>query len=215
MESEFEQGVQPVSAHGGEELAGFVGGEGFEAAGAGSAGADVAGHVARDLLLADGVLQGGLEHGVDVGQRQRGEQLVAAGTRGAAAGLVAPGVEATGAALAGGAELVEPGADILGGELGELLLAEAGAEVAVDAGGVAGVGVLAEVVDGDVLQPVRQVRGHAALRGGDGEAAVAGGDLLRELGQGFLPGGAVDTDGRRVLPDARTYPAASQRPSLR
>jgi len=46
------------------------------------------------------------------------------------------------------------------------------------------VGGFAEVVEGDVLQPVRQVRGHAARRGGDGDAAVAGGDLLGELGQG-------------------------------
>lgn len=53
-------------------------------------------------------------------------------------------------------------------------------------------GVLAEVVDGDVLQPLRQVHGHAALRGRDGKAAVAVGDLLGELGQGLLPGVAVD-----------------------
>src|SRR5690606_17642852 len=66
VEGEFEQGVQPVSARGREELAGFVGGEWFEASGPRCAGADVAGDVARDLLLADGVLQGGLEHGVDV-----------------------------------------------------------------------------------------------------------------------------------------------------
>lgn len=78
MEREFEQGMQPVFVRGGEELAGFVGGEGFEAAGPWGAGADVAGDVARDLLLADGVLQGGLEHGVDIGQRQRGEPLGAA-----------------------------------------------------------------------------------------------------------------------------------------
>lgn len=78
VEGEFEQVVQPVALCGGEESAGFVGGEGFEASGPGCAGADVAGDVARDLFLADGVLQGGLEHGVDVGERQRGEHLVAA-----------------------------------------------------------------------------------------------------------------------------------------
>lgn len=55
-------------------------------------------------------------------------------------------------------------------------------------------GVLAELVDGDSVEPVRQVRGHAALRGRDREPAVAGGDLLRELGQGLLAGGAVDAD---------------------
>jgi hypothetical protein len=49
-------------------------------------------------------------------------------------------------------------------------------------------------VDSGVLQPVRQVRGNAALRGGHGEAAVAGGDLLVELGQCFLAGAAVDAD---------------------
>lgn len=65
------------------------GGEGFEAAGPGCAGADVAGDVARNLLLAYGVLPGGLEHGVDVvdvGECQRREQLVAALAGGAAAG---------------------------------------------------------------------------------------------------------------------------------
>ncbi len=194
VEGEFEQGLQAVFVRGGEESAGFVGGEGFEASGPRRAGADVAGHVARDLLLTHGVLQGGLEHGMDVGQSQRGEQLATALACSAAARLVAPGVDATRAALAGSAELVESGADVLGGELGELLLAEAGDEVPVDAGGIAGVGVLAEVVDGDVFQPVRQVRGHAALRGGSGEAAVAGGDLLGELGQRFFAGGAVDVD---------------------
>lgn len=78
MEGEFEQDVQPVALGCGEELAGFVGGEGFEAPGPWGAGADVAGDVARDLLLADGMLQGGLEYGVDIGQRQRGEQGTAA-----------------------------------------------------------------------------------------------------------------------------------------
>jgi hypothetical protein len=56
------------------------------------------------------------------------------------------------------------------------------------------VGVLAEVVDGNGLQPVRQVCGQAALSGRDGEAEVAVGDLLGELGEGFLAGGAVDAD---------------------
>jgi hypothetical protein len=78
VESEFEQGMEPVCTRGGEELAGFAGSEGIEAAGSGCAGADVAGDVARDFLLAHGVLQGGLEHGVDVGQRQRREPLGAA-----------------------------------------------------------------------------------------------------------------------------------------
>jgi hypothetical protein len=144
-----------VTVGGGQEVAGFVGGEGFEAAGSGCAGADVAGDVARDLLLANGVLQCGLENGVNVGQSQGRELLGAALSGGAAQGLVAGGVEAAGAALAGGTELVEPGSDVLGGELGELLPSEAGDEVEPGDGGVAGVGVLAEPVDGDALQPVR------------------------------------------------------------
>lgn len=105
-----------------------------------------------------GAFQGGREYGVHVGQGQR---LGAAFSDGTAAGLVVYGVETTYAALAGGAELVESGACGLGGELGELLLAQSEDEVEPGDGGVAGVGVLAEVVDGDVLQPVRQVGGHA------------------------------------------------------
>lgn len=167
-EGEFEQCAEAVALGGGEQGAGFVGGERFEAAGAGCAGADLAGDVARDLFLSDGVLQGGLEDGVDAVEGQRGESLVAARAGRAAAGLVAGGVEAAGAALAGGAELVEPCAHVFGGELGELLLPEAGDEVAVSAGGVAGVGVLAELAAGDVRQPVRQVGGDAALCGGYG-----------------------------------------------
>lgn len=194
MESEFEQSVQPVFVRGGEELTGFFSGQGFEASGLRRAGADVAGDVARDLLLAHRMLQGGLEDGVHVGEGQGGEPPCAALPGGAAEGLIAGGVEATGAALTGGAELVEPRADVLGGELGELLLAQAGDEVEAGDGGVAGVGVLAELVDGDVLQPVRQVRAEAALRGRREEAAVTGGDLLGEFGQGFLTGGAVDVD---------------------
>lgn len=72
VEGEFEQRVQRVVLGGGEELPGFVGGERFEASGAWGAGADVAGDVARDLFLSDGVLQGGLEDGVDVGERHGG-----------------------------------------------------------------------------------------------------------------------------------------------
>jgi hypothetical protein len=75
-------------------------------AGLWGAGADVAGDGAKDLLLADGVLQGGLEYGVHIGQGQRREPFGAALARGAAAGLVAGGVEAASTALARGAELV-------------------------------------------------------------------------------------------------------------
>lgn len=178
VEGEFEQGVQPVSLGCGEELAGFVGGEGFEASGPWGAGADVAGDVAWDLFFADGVLQGGFEHGVDVVQRQRSEQLGAALADCAAAGLVAPGVEAAGAALAGGAEPVEKGAYVACGQPRDLLGAEAGDEVEVYAGGVAGVGVLAEPVDGGVVQPVGEVVVKRAVGGGDVQASVAVGDLL-------------------------------------
>lgn len=62
------------------------------------------------------------------------------------------------------------------------------------AGGVAGAGGLAEPVHGDVLQPVRQVPGHAAPCGGDGQTAVAGGDLVGELVGGLAAGGGVDPD---------------------
>nr|WP_052681986.1 hypothetical protein [Saccharothrix sp. ST-888] len=194
-QGEFEQCLKPVAVGSGEELTCLVGGEWLEAAGSGCAHADVAGDVARDLLLADGVLQRGLEHGVDVGKGQRGEPLAAALPDRAAARPtgclrcvgVAAGVEAACAALAAGAELVEPGADVLGGEFGELLPPEAGYEVEPDAGGVAGVGVLAEAVDGDGLKPVRQVYAEAALGGRGGDAAVAGGDLLGELARSAIP----------------------------
>ncbi|MFK4595506.1 hypothetical protein RKD30_002173 [Streptomyces pristinaespiralis] len=55
-------------------------------------------------------------------------------------------------------------------------------------------GVLAKPVDGDVLQPVRQVSGQAALRRGHGQAKVAGGDLLSQRGQRLLASGGVDGD---------------------
>lgn len=71
VESEFEQGVETVLGRGGEELAGLVGGRWFEVTRPECAGMHVAGDVAGDLLFSDGVLQGGLEHGVDVCQRQR------------------------------------------------------------------------------------------------------------------------------------------------
>jgi hypothetical protein len=142
----------------GEELAGLVDRQGVEAAGAGCAHVDVAGDVARDLLLAYGVLKGGLEHGVDVGERERGELFVAALPESAATGLAAglrvgltAGVDAAYAALADGPQSVQPGADVLGGELRELLAAQPGDEVVVHDGGVPGVGGLAELVDGDVV----------------------------------------------------------------
>ncbi|GAA4019570.1 hypothetical protein GCM10022232_74710 [Streptomyces plumbiresistens] len=71
MEGEFEQGMQPVALGCGEELAGFVSGEGFEASGPWGAGADVAGDVARDLFLAS--VQG---RGVSVRQLSPRDQFL-------------------------------------------------------------------------------------------------------------------------------------------
>ncbi len=90
-QGEFEQRAQPVPVGGSEERAGFFGGEGFESAGTGCAHPDVAGHVAQDLLLPDGVLQSRLEYGVDAGQRQRGQALGAALPDGTPPRLVASG----------------------------------------------------------------------------------------------------------------------------
>lgn len=77
---------------------------------------------------------------MDVRHGQRGQALFAALADGAAG--PPDGVSFLGAALAGGAEPVEEGADVAVGEPGELLGAEAGVEVEADGGGVAGVGVL-------------------------------------------------------------------------
>jgi hypothetical protein len=75
-QGEVEQGVQPVALGGGEELAGFAGGERLEAAGAGGADLNVAGDVAGDLFFEDGVFEGGFEDGVDVVEGQRGQQAL-------------------------------------------------------------------------------------------------------------------------------------------
>jgi hypothetical protein len=97
----------------------------------------------------------------------------------------------------------------------EFLGAETGVEVEADGGGVAGVGVFPQVVNGDAVQPVREIGAHGAVGRRDGEAAVAGGDLLGELAQRVFTGGAVDADALAGVAGARTYPAASYRPSLR
>ncbi|GAA4976281.1 hypothetical protein GCM10023257_11600 [Streptomyces hyderabadensis] len=149
------------------------------------------------------MLQGGLEDRVDVGHGCGGEPLFAAvADRAAAAG----GIEALGAAPADAAEPVKVDPYVLGREPRELLLAEAWDEMEADAGRIACVGVLAELVDGDAVELVREVVADGAVGCRGGEAAVAVGDLLGELGQGFLAG---------VAGGRRTYPAASQRPSLR
>lgn len=63
-----------------------------------------------------------------------------------------------------------------------------------DAGGVSGVGVLAEPVNGDTAEPVGQVVTERAVSSGDRQPAVAVGDLLGELVGRVLACGAVDAD---------------------
>jgi hypothetical protein len=138
------------------------------------------------------MLQGRLEDRVNVGHRQGRQHLGAAVADGAAAFRF--GVEPVGAALAGGAESVEEGAHVAGGEAGELFRSEAGGEVESDAGGVSGVRGLADAVDGDGVEPVREMGGPRGVGGGVGDAAVAVGDLLGEFVGGFLAGGGVDAD---------------------
>ncbi|WP_256098003.1 winged helix-turn-helix domain-containing protein [Streptomyces sp. MnatMP-M17] len=78
-------------------------------------------------------------------------------------------------------------------------------------------------MDGDVLKPVRQVRGQAALCGWNRESAVAGGDLLGELGWlldvirnevGSPPYAQVADILRREITEG-TYPPGSQLPPVR
>ncbi|MEU9841543.1 hypothetical protein AB0C69_20210 [Actinomadura sp. NPDC048032] len=66
--------------------------------------------------------------------------------------------------------------------------------VEADAGGVSDVGVLPKPVDSDAVQPVSQVVADGAVGGGDGEAAVAVGDLFGELVGRLFACGAVDAD---------------------
>ncbi len=101
-QGEFIQRVQPVGAGGVEELAGLGCGERTEAPGLVRGGLDVAGDVAGQFAFADGVFQCRLEHRVHVGHGQSGQLLLAALADGAAP--LPFGVQALGAALAGGAE---------------------------------------------------------------------------------------------------------------
>jgi len=142
-QGEFVQGVKPVAVGRMKESPGFGGGEGLETPGPGRGRLDVPGDVARQLVLADCVFQGGLEHSVDVRHGQWGEPLSATLADGAAGPPdIVPLLDA---ALTGGAEPVEEGAHVAGGEPGELLDAEAGIEVETNGGRVAGVGVLPQV----------------------------------------------------------------------
>jgi hypothetical protein len=115
-----------------EEATRFGGGEGLEAAVAYLPHLDVAGDVTLDALVPDGLLECGVEDGVYVLQGSRREPLAAALADRAAAGLLARvlgvgasgGVDSARAALAGGAELVQPAAHVGDGESVELLGAE-------------------------------------------------------------------------------------------
>lgn len=55
-------------------------------------------------------------------------------------------------------------------------------------------GVLAEPVDGDAAERVGEVVADGAVGGGDGQPAVAVGDLLGEFVGGLSAGGATDAD---------------------
>nr|BFD93730.1 hypothetical protein KitaXyl93_50900 [Kitasatospora sp. Xyl93] len=132
-EREFKEGVQAVALRGSEKVAGLVDSGRVEAARLGRPGADVAGDVARDLLLTDGMLQGRLEPGVDVGQRQWREVLAAALADGAASRLaagrgvgLAAGVDAACAALADGPQPVQPAPDVFDGQLASFFLPRPG-----------------------------------------------------------------------------------------
>lgn len=140
--------MEPVGSRRLQEAAGFGSGEGFEAAVAYLSDLDVAGDVAFDAFIANGLLECGVQDGVDVLEGAGGEAFAAALADRAAAGPlvgvlgvgVSGGVGAAGAALAGGAELVEPAAYVGDGEPVELLVAECGQEVEAGDRGVAGVG---------------------------------------------------------------------------
>nr|BEK64676.1 hypothetical protein KPHV_19030 [Kitasatospora purpeofusca] len=67
-----------------EQLAGLFGGQRLEPPRPGRPELDVASNVARDLLFLDSMLQGGLEHGVDIGERERTQHPPTAVTHGAA-----------------------------------------------------------------------------------------------------------------------------------
>lgn len=109
-QGEFEQGVEPVGSRCLQELAGFGGGEGFEAAVAYLSDLDVARNVAFDAFVSDGLLECGVEDGVDVLEGSWGEAFAAALADRAAAGPLvgvlevgaSAGVGAACAALAGG-----------------------------------------------------------------------------------------------------------------
>jgi hypothetical protein len=79
--------------------------------------------------------------------------------------------------------LVEPEADVLGGEPVELLGAECGDQVEPYAGAVAGQGGGADSMDGDVVQPMREVVGYGRVLGGPGSVLPVFVDLLKLVRQ--------------------------------
>jgi hypothetical protein len=110
-----------------EEDSGFVGGEGFEDGALAEMDLNLFCDVAGDLVFAVGVGEGGGEDSMEVLQGSGGEEFTAAVTLGTAALLDrgAAGVDVLIAALAGDADCVEPGADVLGGEFAQFLVADA------------------------------------------------------------------------------------------
>lgn len=83
----------------------------------------------------------------------------------AAHGFVTGGVPAVAAALAFGADAVDEEPDVLGVELAEPLLAQAGDEVEADDALVALVGLRAAFLADDVLVPVGQEVGQRPVFG--------------------------------------------------
>jgi hypothetical protein len=88
-------------------------------------------HVFADQLFVGGAGQRGAQHGAQVADRAQGGHTTAAFADCAAAtGFCwSAGVFALGAALAGGADLVEPGLYVADGELVQAFRAQAGHDV--------------------------------------------------------------------------------------
>lgn len=104
------------------------------------------------------------------------------------------GVDALGAAAALDGDPVEPGTDVLGRELVELLGSEGRDDVHVDGLPVVGEGVGTHPVRGDVPDPVFEVGGEGALVGHCAGSVLVLGDCFDQGLVGFLPGAAIDAD---------------------
>nr|WP_312888144.1 hypothetical protein [Nonomuraea rhodomycinica] len=160
---------------------------------------------------------------MDVLDGQRGQDALAVLAEGAAAwmaalfggGGAAGGVGALDATAAGGAELVEPLPDVLGGQLAEFLLEQVGGEVEADACTVAGQGVGADLMYGDVNEPRGQVVAQGWISGRDWQVLPVVGDLLGELVGGFAAGPVVDADASGLPVRGRDVGGSFPRPSAR